>query len=117
MDRRERNRFYARRAWRALRDLVLREEPLCRTCWRETGKLVPATEVDHVVALGDDPSRALDRQNLQPLCKPCHSVKTLQEVTGRPVHRRRAKQWGCNLDGTPKDPSHPWNRSDGEDPK
>lgn len=113
MDRRARQLFYMRRAWRGLRDQVLRAEPFCRRCREEDGKLVPAKQVDHIVSIDDDPTRALDPENLQPLCTPCHSAKTLAEVTGRPVRRRRQKIWGVNSDGTPRDPEHAWNRERG----
>lgn len=54
--------------------MVLREEPLCRKCGE------PATEVDHVISRergGED-----TRDNLQGLCKPCHSQKTVGEDRG-----------------------------------
>lgn len=65
--------------WRRLRTQVLAEEPLCRTCSGQ-GLTVPATEVDHIVSKergGED-----TRDNLQPLCTPCHSRKTVQEDRG-----------------------------------
>ena len=58
--------------WQRLRLLVLRERPLCESC-REAGRLTPATEVDHV----DGNVRNLVSANLRPLCKPCHSRKTV----------------------------------------
>ena len=38
--------------WRKLRAQVLMEEPLCREC-RKAGRIVPATDVDHIVARAD----------------------------------------------------------------
>lgn len=60
------------RAWRALRVMVLRDQPMCAHCLR-----APATDVDHIVAKakGGDDSRA----NLVGLCKSCHSRKTVRE--------------------------------------
>jgi 5-methylcytosine-specific restriction protein A len=66
--------------WRKLRRLVLHRDPFCRVCsarWYidETGPLVVTSEVDHIVpkrAGGSDSA-----SNLQGLCKPCHSRKTL----------------------------------------
>lgn len=55
--------------WRKLRAAVLRDEPLCRTC----GAL--ATEVDHIVPVAEG-GEELQRDNLQPLCHPCHARKT-----------------------------------------
>jgi 5-methylcytosine-specific restriction protein A len=71
-------------AWRALRLVVLAEEPLCRECMKK-GVLTLATEVDHIIPIVDG-GGVLDRSNLQPLCKPCHSRKTMLEL-------RRARPW------------------------
>lgn len=70
-------------AWRRIRARVLREEPICRRC----GK-VASREVDHIVPKelgGTD-----ERENLQALCKPCHSTKTYVSdgSFGRPVLQR-----------------------------
>ena len=62
------------RNWRKVRLMVLNEEPLCRECTKE-GRITPATEVDHI----DGNARNLWRENLQPLCKSCHSKKTAKE--------------------------------------
>ena len=70
--------------WRRLRAEVLREEPLCREC-RKAGRIVPATDVDHIVARADGGTD--DRGNLQPLCHACHSRKTVCENGGRAVTR------------------------------
>ena len=63
--------------WRKVRDLVLRSEPLCRTC-SNAGRLTAATEVDHIVpkSQGGDDQVA----NLQPICRSCHNVKTQAEA-------------------------------------
>ena len=60
--------------WEKLRKIVLNNEPLCRIC-RAEGRITPATEVDHKD--GNVWNRNLD--NLQPLCKSCHSRKTATE--------------------------------------
>lgn len=71
-------RGYGRR-WERLRMMVLRREPLCRIC-KMLGKYEFATEVDHIIpkARGGDDSF----DNLQPLCKSCHSRKTAREQRG-----------------------------------
>jgi 5-methylcytosine-specific restriction protein A len=56
-------------------------EPLCRLC-RETGLLVAAEDVDHIVPIGDAPHRRLDPGNLRSLCKSCHSVHTAKSLVG-----------------------------------
>ena len=89
--------------WRKLRAAVLAREPLCRRC----GDV--ANTVDHV---SGDPSDN-SAQNLAPMCAPCHSHKTGRERAGLPVN------WGCDADGWPRDPSHPWNEKspEGDAPK
>lgn len=87
-------------AWRRLRAAVLAERPLCALCQRQ-GRVVPATEVDHV---DNDPANN-DRDNLQSLCKPCHSRKTQADM-GKRV------DWGCDVFGLPLDPAHPWSQRD-----
>ena len=59
--------------WRRLRAWVLAREPLCREC-RRKGRVTQGTEVDHID--GDSFNNA--RENLQGLCKPCHTRKTNQ---------------------------------------
>ena len=85
--------------WRTLRAYVLSGDPLCRHC-TSRGLTVVATEVDH---LNNDPT---DNRlvNLQPLCKSCHSIKTMAELHGREV------PMGCATDGTPLSPTHHWNK-------
>ncbi|MDO5769444.1 MAG: HNH endonuclease [Psychrobacter sp.] len=63
--------------WRKLRKTILRRDDyLCVACKR-TGRLVPATDVDHIIPKSqggtDDPD------NLQSLCKSCHRHKTATE--------------------------------------
>lgn len=86
-------------AWQKLRASVLRDAPLCVHCQRR-GLVQPATDVDHVNGDPGDNSRA----NLQPLCHSCHSVKTAADKG------KNARQ-GCDLQGMPLDPRHPWNNA------
>ena len=69
--RRQRSRLLATNSaqWRKIRKAVLEREPLCRQCG------APANEVDHI---NGDTSNNLP-SNLAPLCKPCHSAKSLWE--------------------------------------
>ena len=84
-------------AWRRLRASVLADEPLCRDCTAR-GLIVSATEVDH---RDNDPSNN-DRANLVPLCKSCHSIKTQADMG-------KKGRSGCDTQGMPLDPAHPWN--------
>ncbi len=57
-----------------------------------------ATDVDHI---SGDPSDN-SRENLQGLCHECHSSKTARERNGKP------RVMGCDVNGMPLDPNHPW---------
>lgn len=75
-------------SWRKLRAFVLRRSPLCADphgIHKARGESVPAEEVHHVVALAAGGSNELE--NLEALCKPCHSRITLAE----------AREGGSNL--------------------
>lgn len=85
-------------AWRKLRRQVLAEQPLCRHCAAQ-GLVVPATEVDHMRGAADN-----SRDALQALCKPCHSIKTMADLYGRPA------RMGCDEQGNPINPAHHWNQ-------
>ncbi|MCS6490770.1 HNH endonuclease [Burkholderia thailandensis] len=85
-------------AWQRLRSLVLAEEPLCRECSKR-GQIVPATDVDH----HDGNPGNNELENLVPLCHACHSRKTAAD------HGKRVRH-GCDANGMPLDPHHPWNR-------
>ena len=91
-------------AWQKLRAHVLAGEPLCRHC-TAAGKTVLATDVDHMNGASDN---RID--SLQPLCHSCHSRKTARDQ-GKNV------AVGCDVDGWPLDPHHPWNASSTADPE
>lgn len=65
-------------AWRRKRRRFLAENPACATCG------ATATDVDHVVPRSVGGSD--DEENLQGLCKACHSRKTLTQ--DMPLRRR-----------------------------
>jgi 5-methylcytosine-specific restriction protein A len=67
------NADYGRR-WRTIRNLYISQHPLCELC-QAAGRMVPATEVHHRVPL--DAGGTNHDDNLQALCKPCHSRITL----------------------------------------
>jgi 5-methylcytosine-specific restriction protein A len=45
------------------------------------GRVTPATQLDHIVPKAKGGTDSVD--NLQPLCKPCHDNKTIQDSGGK----------------------------------
>jgi 5-methylcytosine-specific restriction protein A len=71
-------RGYTKRAWQNLRKMILNAHPLCRDphrTHRRYGEAVAATEVHHI----DGNRNNNIVENLEPLCKQCHSRLTAQE--------------------------------------
>ena len=65
--------FYESREWRALRTQVMISNSfLCVSC-KSKGLIVSATQVHHIVPIDKDMSKALDYDNLKPLCSNCHN--------------------------------------------
>ena len=96
-------RLYDKRRWRRESRAFLRANPLCRMC-EARGRTTLATVVDHIKPHKGDPALFWDRDNWQGLCATDHSgAKREQETTGRIR--------GCDVDGRPLDPAHPWNRN------
>lgn len=89
-------------AWKKLRAQVLAEEPLCRWCLAR-GLYVPSTDVDHIKDSREDYSDNNSRENLTGMCRECHSLKTARDM-GKNAYL------GCDMEGMPLDPNHPWNR-------
>lgn len=88
------------RRWRKRRAEQLRLHPLCEYCMRSRGKVTAATVADHRIPHRGDP--VLFAGPLASCCAPCHNgMKQELETTGR--------LRGCDLNGYPLDPNHPWN--------
>ena len=86
--------------WYKLRDAVMqRDSHICQPCL-EKDRLTPATEVDHIIPKSQGGTDNPD--NLQAICTPCHKDKTQ-------VEQGKSIKQPTNLDGTPHDPTHPWN--------
>jgi 5-methylcytosine-specific restriction protein A len=64
--------------WRRFREQYLFQNPLCVHC-QASGIHTPANEVDHIKPHRGDSVLFWDIENLQPLCKSCHSKKTRHE--------------------------------------
>ena len=91
--------FYRTPLWQRLSARYRKAHPLCRRCGRK------AELVDHVIEIRKAPERKLDWLNLQSLCSACHNEKTAAFKAGRAVRPHS----GCDVEGRPTDPRHPWN--------
>jgi 5-methylcytosine-specific restriction protein A len=67
------------RKWAKIRRAHLFREPMCRHC-AANGYVVAAEHVDHIVPLSRGGTHEPD--NLQALCRACHSAKTATEDGG-----------------------------------
>lgn len=77
--RRDGKRFLDSAAWRRLRKVKLLRNAECELCQQVRAQPVPAVDVDHILPRHTHPHLALSIDNLQSLCKRCHSRKTAQE--------------------------------------
>ncbi len=68
------NKFYNSRQWRELREMFIKQNPLCEWC-KEEGSVVAADVVDHIKEIRDGGER-LDENNLMSMCHAHHNQKT-----------------------------------------
>ena len=101
-------RWYKQDRWRRVRMEALHLHKYqcaqCKTDLHDAGK---QAQVHHVAPLEHAPHRGFDLFNLEPLCIRCHNK---QHGRGE-----RSGVYGCDVDGTPRDPAHPWNITQGGD--
>jgi len=101
--------FYNSNAWTIMSKTFKKNYPLCKMC-EDRGITKIGIEVDHIIPISIDYDLRLDVENLQTLCKSCHSHKTNR------VDRRLKKglepmpMRGTNSNGLPTDLNHSWNR-------
>ncbi len=67
--------------WHKASKRYLKEHPLCAECERQ-GKIKAAALVDHIKPHKGDRDLFGDERNWQPLCTPCHNIKTAKEDGG-----------------------------------
>ena len=93
---------YASPAWRAARaERLALDRHTCTVpgCGR------PAVVVDHIIARRDGGTDAIT--NLRSLCRE-HDNQAKEDHTGRRRSGGRFTVRGCDSDGLPLDPNHPW---------
>lgn len=76
---RVRDPFYHSNGWRKSSERFIADNPLCCEC-QKAGRLEPSKVTDHIVPkdICKDP---WDRDNWQPLCRKCHSMKSAKDKT------------------------------------
>ena len=95
-------RLYDTKRWKRLRRMVLAKDPICITI----GCNKPATDVDHI----DGNNANNHMSNLDALCHSCHSRKTVFHDGGFGLNESDKLLPGCDANGMPTDPRHPWNQ-------
>jgi 5-methylcytosine-specific restriction protein A len=81
-DQRESHRFLCSAAWRKLRLAKLQADPLCEPCLSK-GKTTLATVVHHKKRRDQHPELALDWDNLESRCRPCHDGEAADKTRRR----------------------------------
>ena len=94
--------LYKDRRWLSGRLEHLADQPLCERCRRD-GIVTPATVVHHRIRHQGDVRLFFDRTHWESACKPCHDGEIQREEV-------RGHVAGCDEEGRPLDPNHPWNR-------
>lgn len=87
--------FYHSKEWLCIRAYVMaRYNGLCLYSLYVEGELVPADVVHHIVELSEDDSKALDFDNLIPLCSSVHSsLHSNYRESDKVMLRQLLKKW------------------------
>lgn len=89
--------------WQKYRKEFLVEHPFCKC-----GKV--ATVVDHIKPHKLNMFLFWDPTNHEAKCKTCHDAKTAGQDGGfgNETRTERKISGGCDINGMPTDPGHPW---------
>lgn len=93
--------------WQRLRLLKLATDPLCSGCTAMGLGPVKANTVDHVVPISDGGPAFPGLDGLNSYCPGCHSAKTARGCEAGAIKTTKPRK-GCDANGNPLDPSHPW---------
>ncbi|QAY14027.1 ThyX-like thymidylate synthase [Mycobacterium phage Colt] len=86
-------RFYSKKLregigiWTSQQRDLIQEVDTCHRCEGVFSK--SDLELDHVIPVCEDLKLALDRDNLAPICAPCHDVKSREETSHNYENRRQ----------------------------
>lgn len=92
--------------WKRLRRAHLDMSPVCIGC-QSMGRITAANTVDHVLPISDGGPPFPSHDGLASYCTPCHGAKTARGSEAGAVRTAKPRR-GCNRDGSPLDPAHPW---------
>ena len=67
---------------------LLKEQPTCRFCGSDNN-----LQIDHIVAVSEDKTLAMEYNNLQILCYDCHLIKSIEEIKKAYAKRKGEKYW------------------------
>ena len=98
---------YNSTAWKRLRKAHLAAYPWCEGCKAMGKPYVLANTVDHVHPISDGGPAFPGHDGLRSYCAACHSAKTARGAEAGAVRSNKPRR-GCNPDGSPIDPAHPW---------
>ena len=90
-------KWYYRKSWKILRNKKLRQTPYCEDCFRYH-TMTHANEVDHITPHRGDVHLFFNEDNLQSLCEPCHSRKTMNESG---LNKNKYNKQPININGWP----------------
>jgi 5-methylcytosine-specific restriction protein A len=92
--------WYSSPEWREARATQLAKAPTCERC-ASRGEIAKADTVNHRIPHKGDRRLFLEPSNHESVCKACHDGLIQREET-------RGYRIGCDGDGRPLDPAHPW---------
>lgn len=86
--------------WKALRQQALKRDGFrCVQCGEKVG-----LEIDHIESVRNRPDLAWSLENLQTLCRRCHTSKTNLEIGNAPINPAR-QAWRTLLRKSPLNPN------------
>lgn len=86
-----RHKFLVSKEWKNLSALKKYNDPFCEICLKEN-KMVWVIDIDHIKSIKEYPELCLEYNNLQSLCKSCHSQKTQEELFNHIFIKNSKKQ-------------------------